>query len=318
MLFYTVFLPKITFTGIKMTLFAFFLIIFSAAMHASWNLVAKRSAMTVAFYTIICMTAAILWLHVQFWTPLDLWDLPCKFYIMMAASVFSDTFLYCFGLMRAYRTMEMSTAYPMMRSLPLLLTAALTAVLGWGKPLTWLAIAGMVVVFAGCITIPQKDFKSFKLANYFDRKMFFILLVACGTTGYTVFDSQAMAVLRGVYPDIAKVHISLGYYSLRAITLTSTLLLTVFIIPSERRNFIKIFRSCDKMPFLAGGFASLTYATVLLAMNYVDNVSYVQVFRQLGLIFALAGGIFFLKEKCTAPKLAGTLMIVAGLIMTVL
>ncbi len=299
-----------------MSLLAFLLIVFSACLHASWNLLAKRSAMSAAFYTVICGTAALIWCHVQFWTPLKVWQMPLLFYVYLAGSVISDI-VYCLGLVRAYRTMEMSTAYPMMRSLPLLFTAALTSIAGWGAPLSLLAIVGMAVVFAGCLIMPMKDFKSFKLQNYFNSRMFFIIIVACGTTGYTIFDSQAQGVLREVYSNAAKPVIALSYYSTRGIILTSSLLLCLLMLRGEIGNLKNIFRQKQWMALAAGFFASLTYVTVLLAMNYVTNVSYVQVFRQLGLIFGLIGGIVILKEHCSAPKIVGTLLIISGLIMTV-
>ena len=116
-----------------MTFTAFFLLLLSVTFHASWNLIAKKSAMSIAYYTLICMTSALCWFNLQFWTPVDVFGLPGKYYLFMACSVLSDL-LYCCGLVRAYRTMEMSTAYPMMRSLPLLLlTAALTTAMGWGQ-----------------------------------------------------------------------------------------------------------------------------------------------------------------------------------------
>ena len=300
-----------------MTFLAFLLIVFSAGLHASWNLIAKRSSMSVAFYTILCAIAATLWCHVQFWTPLQMWQLPMIFYIYIAGSVLSDL-VYCLGLVRAYRTMEMSTAYPMMRSLPLLFTAAVTSLTGWGAPLTPLALLGMLVVFIGCMIIPMKDFGSFKWSNYLNSRMFFIIIVACGTTGYTIFDSQAQGVLRQVYANAEKPLISLSYYSTRGICLTTTLLIATLLIKGEFTNLKNIFRQKQWMALAAGACASLTYVTVLLAMNYVTNVSYVQVFRQLGLIFGLLGGILILKEKCSAPKIVGTLLILSGLVLTVL
>ena len=72
------------------------------------------------------------------------------------------------------------------------------------------------------------------------------------------------------------------------------------------------------MPFVGGICASGTYVLVLIAMNYVTNVSYVQVFRQLGLIFGLLGGVIILKERCSMPKIVGTLLIISGLVLTVL
>jgi uncharacterized membrane protein len=50
----------------------------------------------------------------------------------------------------------------------------------------------------------------------------------------------------------------------------------------------------------------------------VENVSYLQAFRQLSLPLGVAMGIVFLHEKFTLPKVIGVLMIVAGLIMTVI
>ena len=300
-----------------MSFTAFFLLLLSVTFHASWNLVAKKSTTTIAFYTVICMTSALCWLHLQFWTPVNVLGLPGKYYLFMVCSVLSDL-IYCCGLVRAYRTMEMSTAYPMMRSLPLLLTAALTTLLGWGKPLTAMALAGMAVVFAGCLMMPLNDFKNFKISNYINSHLLFILLVACGTTGYTVFDSQAQQIMRSELPNISKPVMALTYYSSRGIMLTLTLFTTVFLLKSERANLKRLIAERNWTPVLAGLFATFSYGLVLIAMNYVSNVSYVQVFRQLGLLVGVAGGILILKERCSAPKITGSLLIVTGLIMTVL
>ena len=111
-----------------MTWIAFFLIVSSAMLHASWNLLAKKYHMTLPFYAMICSTAMLMWLHVQFWTPVPVWQMPWQFWASLAGSVASDALIYCGGLVMAYRYLDMSTAYPMMRSLPLLLTVAVSAV----------------------------------------------------------------------------------------------------------------------------------------------------------------------------------------------
>ena len=257
------------------------------------------------------------WLHMQFWTPVNVLDLPAEYYIFMACSVISDV-IYCLGLTRAYRTMEMSTAYPMMRALPLLLTAIITTVLGWGKPLTFMSIAGMAVVFIGCLMMPLSSFRNFHWSDYINSHLFFIFLVACGTTGYTVFDSQAQQIMRDAAANVSKPVLSLTYYSSRGIVLGTTLLTIVFSIRKEREKFFNFFRNRNFNPVFAGLFATCAYSLVLIAMNYVSNVSYVQVFRQLGLLVGVAGGILILKERCSAPKITGSLCIVSGLIMTVL
>ena len=57
---------------------------------------------------------------------------------------------------------------------------------------------------------------------------------------------------------------------------------------------------------------------VLIAMNFVTNVSYVQAFRQIGLLIGMLEGIFILKEKCTVPKIVGITLILSGLVLSVL
>jgi len=53
-------------------------------------------------------------------------------------------------------------------------------------------------------------------------------------------------------------------------------------------------------------------------MGFVSNVSYLQAFRQMSLPLGVFAGIWFLKERFTLPKIIGTVLVVAGLIMTVI
>ena len=53
-------------------------------------------------------------------------------------------------------------------------------------------------------------------------------------------------------------------------------------------------------------------------MNYVTNVSYVQVFRQLGLPIGMCLGVLILKERCTLNKVIGLILILTGLAVSVI
>lgn len=300
-----------------MTFAAFFLIITSATLHATWNLLTKKSKASVAFYSIVSLTATCIWLHTQFWTPVKLCSMPPAFWLATLCSVASDV-LYCFGLCRAYRTMEMSTAYPIMRSLPLLLTVIITSCFGIGSPLTLTAVAGIVIVFAGCMMIPLAKFSDFRLSYYFDRKMLFIFFVACGTTGYTIFDSMAQKIMLANVDGVSKTVVSLTYYTTRGVLLAIALWSYLLSSKEERGNIRSLISQRNWTPLFAGIAAGFTYILVLIAMNYVTNVSYVQVFRQIGLIIGMSFGIIFLKEKCTATKVVGVTFILFGLAMTVL
>lgn len=300
-----------------MTFTAFLLIVSSAMLHSTWNLLLKRARNGVASYVLMCLPIVLLWFHVQFWTPVDVLHLPWSFWGCLVASLAADL-LYAFSIFPAYERMDMSIVYPMMRSLPIIFTMVITSALGLGARLSVQTLLGMFVVFVGCTLMPMKQFSDFKLKNYLSTNMILIVMIALGTTGYTIFDSQAMKVIADVAPEISKPIRSLTYYSTRCIALNITLWSISMSIPSIRSSFIPAIKSHGKSIFFAGICASGTYVLVLMAMNYVTNVSYVQVFRQLALPFGMLLAFVFLKEKCTPTKIAGITLIVLGLALTVL
>ena len=300
-----------------MSVFAFALIIASAGLHASWNMIAKKERMTIAFYAVLCSIGAIWMSWVRFVSPLYFFSMPREFYLSIAATLCGEV-LYGTGLVLAYRALDMSSAYPMMRSLPLLAIALVTTLCGFGKPLTFHAQIGMAVVFAGCLLMPLKQFSDFKLRNYLNRGMLYIITVAAGTTIYTIFDSRSQAIMRASFPDVSKPMISMTYYSFRATILATLFWIIALAIPKSRAEAAELWRRHSWMPLAAGACSSLTYVLVLIAMNFVTNVSYVQAFRQIGLLIGMLEGIFILKEKCTVPKIVGITLILSGLALSVL
>ena len=319
-----------------MTATAFFLILFSAGLHASWNLLAKKSHMTFAFYTAMMIVDMLMGAWVLFVLPVRLGSLSPAFYLTTCGAALGET-IYCTGLVMSYRRMDMSAAYPMMRSLPLIFTALVTSVFGVGKPLSLLALIGMATVFAGCVVMPLDKFSDFRLSNYRNRTILFVLLAALGTTLYTICDSEAQKVMgvctskvsaAGVaavvgmnarIPMVSDTMISCTYYEFRHIAVVAALGLVVLVaVPSARAEATAMPRNGMWTPLLAGVFAGLTYILVLLAMNHVTNVSYVQGFRQLGLVIGMLEGIFILKERCTLTRMTGITLIVSGLVLTVI
>lgn len=301
-----------------MTFTAFWLIVTSAAFHASWNLMAKKTRSTLPFYAVICSVGPLIWLHTQFWSPVHVFQLPWTFWAALACSVASDAFLYSLALFKAYKVMDMSTCYPIMRSLPIILTLLVTWAFGIGSPVGITAGIGMLVVFCGCMIMPLGKFSDFRLSNYFNKNMLYIAVVALGTTGYTVFDKIASGIIRDMYGDVSSFVRSTTFYSTRGIFLASTMWIITLSSAEHRATVARYFREKDFMPWLAGLFASSTYILVLIAMNYVTNVSYVQVFRQLGLPIGMIAGFVILKERCMLTKCIGVVLILAGLVLCVI
>ena len=85
------------------------LIVLSAILRASWNLMAKKQHMTLPYYAVLCLVGALAWSHALVWTPVRLAALPIRFWLFLTLTIAGE-FLYCCGIMTAYRLMGMSTA----------------------------------------------------------------------------------------------------------------------------------------------------------------------------------------------------------------
>ena len=298
-----------------MTLSAFWLILLSIFLHVGWNLISKKSQPTAAFYLLTSVTSFLLYFPCVFFAGIDWGALGGKFWCFVFLSIASEI-LYFIGLFKTYRSADISLAYPMVRALPVLLVAGVTALFGIGKPLNGAAVAGIFIVFAGCLLMPLQKFSQFSWRNYMTPVLGYMILAACGTTGYTIFDGllipQILAHTKGSHLAATG-----AFISLLELGITMGLSIYVFTVKSERESLKQLlFRSWT--PHICGICSSSAYILVVLAMPLVSNVSYVQAFRQMSLPLGVAAGIFILKEKCPPVRLAGVGAIVAGLVIAAL
>lgn len=308
-----------------MTWAAFALVLLSATLDASWNLLAKKERMTVPLYAAAITCNSILFSWYLSFAPAPPASLPRAFWIPCAVAV-AATALFAIGLPLAYRFLDMTTAYPMMRALPILLVAGATSAFGIGKPLSGAAKAGMALVFAGCLVLGMRPSGRVretrpKAASPAARWIgfLFVLLVAVGTTVYTIFDSQAVAALRAVAPDeAARKTAPLFYYEVRAVLTVLALWCFILASPTLRAEAAAVVRTRLRSAVTIGLGSSLAYMAILAAMPLASNVAYVHAFRQIGLAIGLLGGALVLRERLAAPKIAGVAFILGGLALSVL
>ncbi len=301
-----------------MTWAAFALVLLSATLDASWNLLAKKERMTIPLYAAAITSNALIFSALLLLAPVPLSALPAAFWRPCALAVIG-TVTFALAMPLAYRFLDMTTAYPMMRALPILFVAATTSVCGIGAPLSAAAKAGMALVFVGCLLVPLETFGDFRPSGVLRRGLPFVLLVAAGTTCYTIFDSQAVAAMRDVAATGAsRSTASLVYYEIRAASLALSLWVIILAVPAMRRDAVRVVRSRLKTVVTIGLGSSLTYMAVLAAMPLAKNVSYIHVFRQIGLVIGLLEGALILHERVSLPKIVGVALILLGLAATVL
>ena len=304
-----------------MSVIAFAFIFASLLLHSLWHFLCKSSGKaSSAFFAL-------------FSTTLFCTMVPCALASGLIGHIPAGVLKYAFlgafcgvlcdiGLIFAYRYSDISLAYPMARALPVFFTQAVTSLFGWGKPLTACAVTGMMTIFIGCVCMALTNGSRGTLRQkmlHIKNGLAGILIAAAGTTGYTVIDSFGIREITALFPEHNKM-LTAGVYSCVRESCAMTMLWGCVLFCHCRKMERGVLKKLvmTPHPYLAGVFAALAYWLILVAMNYVTNVSFVQAFRQLSLPLSALLGFIFLKEKVTPFRWIALLLIMAGLMLCIL
>jgi drug/metabolite transporter (DMT)-like permease len=221
---------------------------------------------------------------------------------------------YMAALAGAYRAGDISIAYPLARSLPVIFVFLITLILGKGKPLGTWVIIGIILVVAGCTILPLKVLRQFRFSNYKNLCCLLAVLAAVGIAGYTVTDDTALRSLREIPGNPwDPVDATLVYMVLEGISCSIWQMLIVAFDSRERKALIEVLHDFKGAATLTGIGIYLTYGLVLASMNYVTNVSYVAAFRQLSIPLGALFGMILLNEPRYVPRIIGVVIIFLGL-----
>lgn len=296
-----------------MTLTAAILLLISAVSHAGWNYLSKKEHPTAAFY-LVANTIGVIWVFpilLYYGNQIPL--IPKSVWIFIVMSGF---FLaaYLTALAGAYRAGDISIAYPLARSLPVIFVFLITLIFGKGKPLGAWFVIGIVLVVAGCTILPLKVLREFQFSNYKNLCCLLAVLAAVGIAGYTITDDTALRNLREIPGEPwDPVDATLVYMVLEGISCSIWQFLIVAFDSRERKNLIDVLHDFKGAAAITGIGIYLTYGLVLASMNYVTNVTYVAAFRQLSIPLGTLFGMVLLKETRYVPKVIGVVIIFIGL-----
>jgi drug/metabolite transporter (DMT)-like permease len=298
-----------------MTLTAIALLVVAAFTHAGWNLITKKENPSGAFFLVgntfalICFVPVLIYFRGQIsHFPLSVWTL------LMITGFFNA--IYYFSLAGAYRHGDLSMAYPLARSSPIIVITFVAFILGQGHEIGNVAIAGIILVVIGCFLLPLKKFSDFRPRNYLNVCCLLAGLAAFGTAGYTLVDNEALTILRKLPENsLNAVEAAFIYMILIGVVCTLWLGVGVLLFRKERRQFVEIMR-CSKINALKMGLGVyVSYILVMTSMAYVHNVSYVSAFRQTSILIGAVMGMTLLKEPVYKTKLTGIMMVFFGLVL---
>jgi len=291
------------------------LLILSAITHAGWNFISKKQYPTLAFYFMANNVGVLLVLPILFpyWDKISL--IPAFVWICLSCSGFFLA-VYMAALAGAYRSGDMSIAYPLARALPVVFVTVISMTLGLGKTLSVWFIVGAALIVAGCIIVPIRSLRSLQIRDYMNLCCLLSVIAAVCISGYTMIDHEALAYLRNLPGrPFSPVGATLVYMVLEAISCSVWKGILVIASHRERKAFFTVIRDYKMAAAITGIGIYLTYGLVLASMNYVTNVSYVAAFRQLSIPLGALMGIFFLKEPPYRVKIFGVVSIFVGIVI---
>lgn len=297
-----------------MSVWAILLVVFSAFLHASWNILGKANKATVqSFFFMTSFSMALLL------SPFLLW-----FYFTAGSQYFSNQFwlllffsgllqiIYLLGLGFAYKKADISLVYPMARALPVLMVGCIALMLG--QAITLMQWLGFSILTVGCLLVPLTTLRQVSLASYCNVGIVWAIVAALGTAGYSIIDKLALSELSSQLQTIHQQPlIALFYLAIQFWAIALPLALS-FLVTGQSQQFKQSWQI--KVPaFCAGLIMAITYGLVLYAMLLTDNVSLVVALRQVSIVFGLLLASILLKEELYKPRIVGCALIVGGIII---
>ena len=280
-----------------MPLLAFWLLLVSALLHAGWNVQAKRRQLGLSEVFWASLSVSLLLLPCAAIWPTVTLDLLAMWPWLLATGACQC--VYFLALLQAYRLGEVSVAYPMMRALPILLTAGMVMLLqreGWQDT----PLLAMVVISLGCLLLCARGANG-KLSW---AGIGWAVLAACGICGYHWIDDYCLR-------QLAQDHHGPGFTLVYVMAQCLAISLCYMLYAGLSRTPLR--RRPQAHDAIIGGVVYCSYGLVLFVMPLCDNVAWAVAFRQLSIPIAAGIGMVALKENLSRRKLAAIACICLGL-----
>jgi drug/metabolite transporter (DMT)-like permease len=262
---------------------ALLLALAAAGLHAFWNLVIARSR------DVEAATAVVLALSVVLYAPVAAvtWDVEREVVPYAVASAALEL-AYVVLLAAAYRRADLSVVYPVARGIaPVLVLVVGVALLGAATSAG--EVAGVLLVAAGVLLV-----RGIRVEP--GPGVPFGLAIACTIAAYTLVDNRGIE-----HAD------PFGY--LEVVMTGPALVYLTWIVAAKGPSAV---RAQLTLPIAFAGAASLgAYALALAALQLASAASVAAV-RETSIVIAVALAAPVLRERVGARRLAGAVVVVAG------
>jgi drug/metabolite transporter (DMT)-like permease len=285
-----------------MSTFAFTLILFSALMHALWNLLVKRSKDKTVFIWWMFLTSSSLMILSL---PL-LGAFPLPSLRVLGLSVVGATCFMLYHLFagRAYREGDLSLIYPLAQTA--MFWVPIWGILLLGEKVSGLGLAGIALIICGAYSIQLRTLAWGEVIRPF-RNLRDPSVLAALAAGF-IYSIGAVVDKTGVMLYSA-------FHFTFLLVIFMMLFMTFNIMRRKYRGRVMAeFRNSRTLvlvsgPVIMASFLSFRYGLQLAPMSYAVPV------RQVSLLVGVLIGVLFLGETCGRIRFTATLLILAGAVL---
>ena len=286
-----------------MSLNAFALIILAGLIHAGWNIAAKKAGGDARFAFFTSALMAVVWAPLGWWMGRDavpLWGAR-EWGIVVFSGVLHV--LYYVILLRGYRKADLTVVYPLARGTGPLLSS-LVAVTLLGEQLSALGAVGIAGVVGGVFLIAGgpgllRAAHDPQARRRVRKGMLYGVLTGVFIASYTVVDGYAVKfmLLSPILVDY------MGNF-VRVAVLAPVAL-------RDRAELARLWAVQWRFALLVAAVSPIAYVLVLYAMQEAP-MAHVAPAREVSMLFAALIGGHLLGEGDRAARIAGALLIAAG------
>lgn len=261
----------------------------AAFVHALWNVLLARARDVEAATAVALVTAEVVFAPVAWFT----WDADRSVWPFLAVTgVLQVTYFALLGA--AYRTVPLSVVYPIARGGAPVLVLLIGAVV-LGRATTWTQAAAVVLVVAGILLV-----RGLREAD--PRGIAFGLAIAVMIAGYTLVDKSGIRYAGPItYQELSM--------------LGPALLYAAAVLRVKGRTAVRA--AIGPASMLAGVCTFTAYTLVLAALQRAPAASVAAV-RETSVVIALFLAGRVLREQVGPLRLAGALLVVAGVALLAL
>ena len=286
-----------------MNTLALSLIVFSALMHALWNLLVKQSRDKTIFIWWMFLSAFVLMSLFMFGSGFGLPVLSTRSLLLAAAAAVCFVLYHWFNGV-AYRDGDLSMTYPLAQTS--MLYVPVWGVLLLGESLSLFGIAGILLIVMGAYCIQLRQLSISEMFRPF---------LQLGSR------SVQAALLAGFIYSVGAIIDKTGVDSYSAYHFTYVLVCFMVSImslnllrPRYRGRILEEWRQSRKLvlwsgPVMLGSFLSFRFGLQLAPVSYAVPV------RQISLLIGVLIGLLFLGESCGRIRLASSGLILAGVVL---